>query len=190
MLKLNVKDEDIYFCSDTHFLHFKNIEYSGRPFKTIEEHDNTLINNINSVVSPSQHLFILGDMIFTSNLEIIRDYYNRINGIKYLILGNHDVQNRMYRDSVKEIFEGRVYDSLILSLYKDIYYLSHFPYQYFTGYNLHGHIHSGPNTHGTGKLPFKPKRYDCGVDNNLYYPISLGQIKVELNKLEGYKFII
>lgn len=190
MLQLNIKEEDIFFTSDTHFRHFKNIEYSGRPFKTIEEHDNTLIDNINSVVSPSQHLFILGDMIFTSNLEIIRDYYNRINGIKYLILGNHCVTNKMYRDSVKEIFEGRVYDSLILSLYKDIYYLSHFPYQYFTGYNLHGHIHSGPNTHSSERLNFRPRQWDVGVDNNNYYPINLEQIKMKLNKLEGNKFII
>lgn len=183
MLKLNIKDSDIFFTSDLHFKHSKNIEYSGRPFKSIEEHDNTLIDNINSVVSPNQYLFILGDMIFTSNLEIIKDYYNRINGIKYLILGNHDLVNRMYRDSVKEIFEGKIYDSLILSLYKDIYYLSHFPYQYFTGFNLHGHIHSGPNTNSSERLPQRSNQYDVGTDNNNYYPVSLEQIKNKLNEL-------
>jgi calcineurin-like phosphoesterase family protein len=182
MLKLNVKEENIWFGSDHHFLHFKNLEYSGRPFKTIEEHDNTLIANINSVVKSTDYLFLLGDLIFTSNVEVIKDYYNRINGIKYLILGNHCIQNRMYRDSIREMFQGNIFDSLILSVNKEIYYLSHFPYQYFTGYCLHGHIHSGPNSNANEKLSFHPRRYDVGVDNNNYYPINLQQIKLKLTE--------
>lgn len=89
MLKLNIDLDKIWLSSDEHYLHSKNLIYSGRPFQTIEEHDNTLIANINSVVKPTDHFFLLGDLIFTSNIEVIRDYYNRMNGIKYLILGNH-----------------------------------------------------------------------------------------------------
>lgn len=177
MLKLNIDESKIFFTADLHYLHSKNIEYSGRPFNNIIEHDEVLINNINEVVKDDCHLFILGDFIFTSNLDIIKYYYSRINGIKYLILGNHCVRNRMYRDSVREIFNGNIFDSLILSVNDDIYWLSHFPHEYFTGKNLHGHIHSGPTSHASKKLPFNPRRYDVGVDNNNYYPVNLEQIK-------------
>jgi calcineurin-like phosphoesterase family protein len=180
MIKLNIDESKLFFTSDLHFKHYKNLEYSGRPFKTIEEHDDKLISNINEVVGKDDHLFILGDFIFTGSIEIIRSYYNRINGIKYLILGNHDLQNKMYRQSIIDIFEGRMFDSLILSVNNQIYNLSHFPYAYFTGYNLHGHIHSGPNSKASERLPFHRKRWDCGADNNDYYPPSLKQIKEKL----------
>lgn len=184
MLKLNIDLDKLWFTSDTHFLHSKNLVYSGRPFQTIEEHDNTLIANINSIVKPLDYLFILGDFIFTSNVEIIRDYYSRINGIKYFILGNHDLKSRLYRDSVNEMFDWKIYDSLILSIDKEIYWLSHFPYKYFTGINLHGHIHSGPTSLANEKLFPNSRRYDCGVDNNNYFPINLEQIKFKLQENE------
>lgn len=95
-----------------------------------------------------------------------------------------DLKNRMYRSSVREIFESRVYDALTISVHDDIYYLSHFPYQYFTGYNLHGHIHSGPRSSASERLPRRLRQYDVGVDNNNYFPINLEQIKLKLQENE------
>lgn len=180
MLKLNAKEENIWFTSDTHFLHSRNIDYSGRPFKDIEEHDDTIINNINSVVKQTDYLFLLGDFIFTSSVDMIVAYYNRLNGIKYFILGNHDYRNRLYRDSVNEQFDWKIYDSLVLSINKEIYYLSHFPYQYFVDVNLHGHVHTGPTSLANEKMDKRPNQYDVGVDNNNYFPINLKQVKLKI----------
>ena len=57
-----------YFISDPHFGHhniLKFLDNNGkltREFKSIEEHDNEIIKNINAVVRPCDKLFILGDV--------------------------------------------------------------------------------------------------------------------------------
>ena len=54
----------IYFISDTHFYHEKIIEYANRPFKDIEEMNNTLIDNWNNRVKHKEEVYNLGDFSF------------------------------------------------------------------------------------------------------------------------------
>ena len=42
---------------------------------------------------------------------------------------------------------------------------------------LHGHIHSGPNSKSSERAPFHPMRFDVGVDNCNYKPISYLQLR-------------
>ena len=79
----------IYFISDTHFYHKKIIKYVNRPFKDVEEMNNTLINNWNKRVKHKDEVYILGDFSF-GNKEQTLDLLNKLNGRKYLIKGNHD----------------------------------------------------------------------------------------------------
>lgn len=53
-------------------------------------------------------------------------------------------------------------------------FVSHYPLMYWPNGSimLHGHVHSGPNSEGSEKVPFHYNRYDIGVDNNDFYPIS------------------
>ena len=39
----------VYFIADTHFGHQNALAFDNRKFKTIEEHDNALIENWNNV---------------------------------------------------------------------------------------------------------------------------------------------
>lgn len=78
-----------FFTSDTHFGHKKILEYEkdARPFSSVEEMNETLISNWNSVVHDSDIVWHLGDFCFgKSNMEIAK----RLKGKKRLILGNHD----------------------------------------------------------------------------------------------------
>lgn len=97
---------DIWFTSDTHY-HHKNIvrgvtEWAGDPakgaasvqrtrdFKTLEEHDDTLVKNINAVVKPDDILYCLGDWSF-GGLEQVWEFRKRLNCRNiHLIFGNHD----------------------------------------------------------------------------------------------------
>src|SRR6478609_11746681 len=88
---------EIYFTSDTHY-HHKNIvrgtttwefaNYDGgahgepaiavRDFDTLEEHDDTLVQRINSLVKPNDELWHLGDWSFGGH-EQIKIFRDRLN---------------------------------------------------------------------------------------------------------------
>ena len=78
----------VYFISDTHFNHKNIIKYCNRPFDSIEQMNETLINNWNDIVSDKDIIYHLGDFALGSK-ELILDIVNRLNGSKYLIRGNH-----------------------------------------------------------------------------------------------------
>lgn len=80
----------VYFTSDLHIGHLRINELAGRPFSSVEEMNETIIERWNSVVRPMEDtVFVLGDIImgnFKQNIELIR----QLNGLKYMIPGNHD----------------------------------------------------------------------------------------------------
>ncbi|MDQ0318995.1 calcineurin-like phosphoesterase family protein [Pararhizobium capsulatum DSM 1112] len=85
-----------FYTSDTHFLHERLLGMQPRPFETIEEHDDTIIDRWNAVVGDADHVYHLGDFAFglAKHAERVREIFDRLNGRKYLIIGNHDVNKR------------------------------------------------------------------------------------------------
>jgi calcineurin-like phosphoesterase family protein len=78
-----------FFTSDTHFWHTNIVEHSHRPFSSIEEMNEKLIENWNSVVTKKDNVYHLGDFSYgnkTKGLELTE----RLNGHIHLIRGNHD----------------------------------------------------------------------------------------------------
>jgi calcineurin-like phosphoesterase family protein len=51
----------IWFTSDTHFGHSNIIQYSNRPFASVQSMDEVLINNWNQLVRPQDIIYHLGD---------------------------------------------------------------------------------------------------------------------------------
>jgi len=78
-----------FFTADTHFGHANIINYSNRPFATVEEMNETLIRSWNSTVSPEDCAYILGDFAYRS-AKPIEEYLKRLNGEKHLLSGNHE----------------------------------------------------------------------------------------------------
>lgn len=79
----------ILFCSDTHFHHKNVIRYSSRPFSSVEEMNEALINNWNKVVNPGDTVYHLGDFALCS-LTQLEKILARLNGEIHIITGNHD----------------------------------------------------------------------------------------------------
>ena len=82
----------VYFTSDTHFNHANIIGFCNRPFKNVEEMNETLITNWNRVVGVDDIVFHLGDFCLGGSAEWT-NVLNRLNGKIYLIVGNHDIKN-------------------------------------------------------------------------------------------------
>ena len=56
--------DKVFFTSDTHFCHANVVEYSERPFRDVDEMNETLIHNWNEVVPKDGIVFHLGDFCF------------------------------------------------------------------------------------------------------------------------------
>lgn len=124
----------VYFIGCLHLGHKKIAIHRG--FEDEFEHDEYLIENWNKTVNKKEKVFILGDV----TMEKSKDYYqiDRLNGIKHVVGGNHDMgqHTRVMMDFVNK-FSG-VVD------YKG-YILTHVPIHpsevHFYKANIHAHIH-------------------------------------------------
>jgi len=192
-----IKQEDyknVHFCSDTHWYHNNIIRYCNRPFGSVEEMNEALVNNWNSVVKPDDHVYHLGDFCF-GNVEKWNWCLEpgRLNGHIHLILGNHDPE-RVFRDGTFiERFDSIDYQKILIIEGWTVI-LNHFPFLSFSNnfdhkvIQLFGHIHSGPGEFGN-VLPEGYKlqwnQYDVGVDNNNYTPVSWYQVKEKMKLAEN-----
>lgn len=128
----------IFVISDTHFGHKRIIEFeaAARPFASIEEHDRELLRRWNDTVRPCDTVWHLGDVYFGKDGHSI---LAGLNGIKKLVLGNHDYYPlEIYQRYFSKIFGAAVYNGCILT---------HVPIhpnqlEHRFRLNIHGHMHS------------------------------------------------
>ena len=179
---LDLKDNtNVYFTSDLHFCHANIIRFCKRPFTSVEEMNEVLIKNWNSVVKEDSIVFILGDFCFgqkTTWNKILK----QLNGKKYLIVGNHDKLSQIdYSSFVLTV------DLLSVKINNDTFILSHYPFLTWGGShrgtkNLFGHVHSSPLIEDGDNIDFDTIKwwpdnaYDVGVDNNNFTPISYSDL--------------
>ena len=175
--------EHLFFTSDSHYDHKNIIKYCKRPFSSVEEMNQGLIDNWNSVVGKDDTVFHLGDVTFGGNTNLIK-YVSQLNGHIILIKGNHD--RKLQQSICNKLFDYTC-QQLTLNIDGITVFLNHFPFLCFSGtyktdksIQLFGHIHSGPLSSGPDIDRFMQygtlNQYDVGVDNNYYKPVSWGEI--------------
>lgn len=176
---------NIFVTSDTHFFHKNIIKYCNRPFDSIEEMNETIIDNWNATVTNNDLVYHLGDFMMglsiknhEKSFEKIKDLRGRIRGKIRLISGNHDKilikLCRMKNECPFEVIKAR---DFIRSQSRKIT-LFHRPEN--TDWLLHGHSHSNVPPRGYIRL-------DVGVDCHNFYPISLEEAVSRLKVLEHKK---
>ena len=176
----------VYFTSDTHFNHANIIDFCSRPFKNVEEMNETLITNWNRVVGVDDIVFHLGDFCLGGSAEWT-NVLNRLNGKIYLIVGNHDIKN--LRQGYYDRFEG-ILMQMHIEIGKQKIYLNHCPFLCYGGaykdtWQLFGHVHTSKNNTGKDASRLNmlfPTQYDVGVDNNNFTPVSFDQVKAIIQK--------
>ena len=134
----------IWFISDTHFNHANVIRYCNRPFKSVGEMNQTIINNWNSVVSDEDTVFFLGDFIF-GKYEDFANFTKALKGHKHFIIGNHDGAV-LKNDKALSYFE-EVDKIMHIIDGKNHICLCHFPIAEWNGYykghyHIYAHIHN------------------------------------------------
>lgn len=120
-----------FYTSDTHFNH--PFVAGTRGFKSAEEHDEWLIDNINATATKRDTLWILGDVFHGSITEGLQKV-KQLKPVLRLVLGNHDGAHPMHRGSHSQMRRFLdVFDSVHLHEQHRIagqkVMLSHFPYK-------------------------------------------------------------
>ena len=178
--------DKVFFTSDTHFYHSNIINFCGRPFKSVEVMNETLIANWNSVVGPDDIVFHLGDFCLGGSAEWT-NILNRLNGKIYLIVGNHDIKN--LRQGYYSRFE-HIAMQMHIEVGKQKIYLNHCPFLCYGGayrdtWQLFGHVHTSKQNTGIDAPRLHmlfPTQYDVGVDNNNFTPVSFEQVRRIIEK--------
>lgn len=187
-LMQNLSPDKVWFTSDTHFFHSHVINYSQRPFATVEEMNEAMIERWNSVVHNDHFVFHLGDFCF-GGADEWNYVLDRLKGRIILILGNHDMRcrGREFMDRFELVAQ-----QIKIKIGDQKIYLNHFPFLCYSGedygdWQLFGHIHTNPyNNNVIDKQRLSmllPSQYDVGVDNNNFTPISFREIqkRMEMN---------
>lgn len=163
----------IWFTSDQHFGHKNILKLSKRPFGEIDHHDDVLIDNYNKLISNEDTCYILGDICWKQSYESYKKCFNRLNGKKIVIIGNHDNKQNLIKCK-KEGLILDVCENKLLQIGKNLVFLSHFAHRewksYYKGaYHLYGHSH--------GNLEDYKQSTDIGVDMWEYEPVSWDEVK-------------
>jgi calcineurin-like phosphoesterase family protein len=199
---LKLDHQRVWFISDSHHLHGGKdgmggvLLHDSRPFSNIDEHDEAIIANWNSVVNKTDVVIHGGDVSFGSSNKT-NSILERLNGQIYLVLGNHDKMK-----DVKKYVNIKEYAS-ILDLYiedetaidklgnRQHLILSHYPIIQWSrkGYNsihLHGHSHQNLVNNPVYDWYYKQLVMDIGCNGINYTPISYQEVKtIMLNKLNN-----
>lgn len=132
-----------FYISDLHFGHKNALAFDNRPFGTVDEMNQALIDNWNKTVTAADHVYILGDFCWGK----AKDWpavLQQLSGNKHLIRGNHDIRMPMQPDvrryfvdvaDYKEIKDGDQY--LVLSHYPIVAFKN----MYYGWMHLYGHVH-------------------------------------------------
>lgn len=140
-----------YYISDMHFMH-KNVtgegkNFDNRPYATMKEMHDDMIDKWNKKVTNGDRVFILGDISLHKCNEELISLVARLKGSKTLILGNHDnVSDARYRQLFTEIVPYKeITDNINGKNYNLV--LSHYPIMMWNGQHrgvihLYGHVHA------------------------------------------------
>jgi len=183
------------FYSDPHFGHAAIIEYEDRPFSSLDEMNDVLIAGYNDVVKENHTCLWLGDAFLMSYL-LARDIMDRLNGVKFIVPGNHDRSPA----SLSNIGFVVITRDVVFKVRERVVRANHYPYlntdnrhvKQLTSRQLtrmkrkypprikgevlvHGHSH--------GKKRRFQNMINVGVDAWGYRPVTFNQLEKEVSKI-------
>lgn len=174
----------IYFTSDNHFGHKKIIEYSDRPFDSVEQMDETMIKRWNEKVGLEDEVYHLGDVGLCSQGKL-RKILNRLNGKIYLIKGNHETAALACHQRFEWIkdYHELVIEDTDFHKNQQLLVLFHYAMRVWNASHW-GTFHLYGHSHGSLEDLADSRSFDVGVDCHDFYPLSYEEVKAIMLKKE------
>ena len=174
----------IYYISDLHLDDERVFGLCHRPFSSLKDMENELILKWNKKVKDEDEVYVLGDLSLKFNQSVC-EFFNKTNGIKHLIVGNHD------EDNLSEIINAKVFKNISHIKYIDDgdkrVCLCHYPIMDWqsgdrTIHHIYGHIHNknkenGGDMYGKMKDFYKNlPAYNASVDVIEFEPKTIDEL--------------
>ena len=167
-----------FFTSDTHFGSERTLTLSMRPFRSTEDMDNTIIDNINSSMTPEDILYHIGDF---GNYKVVKELKPKV----ILTCGNYEMND------CKKLFDNdfeKFREHLLELGFSEVYpynhnvggmFLVHYPsIRNKDVFTLFGHIHRGQMV--------KKNALNVGVDVHHYKPVSMKEVEFWKNAIVNF----
>jgi len=161
------KEFQIFLFSDTHFDHENIIRYCNRPFSSIREMNQVLVENWNNVVKNTDTVFFLGDLSYGKKSRPEKYWWEKLNGEKIFITGSHDNGHDI-----------KTFNHKVLQYKNKLFYLVHDPHDApydWEDWVVHGHIHNNDLIN----FPFingKEKRINVSAELVNYQPLNIEKL--------------
>lgn len=177
-----------WIVSDHHFDHANMLTFTlddgtkMRPFASVQEMQDVMIENHNALVKPQDKVYFLGDFVMNAKNISMASWFN---GHKRIILGNHDPWKRRLQvgwegeirtsdwcEYFEEVYSSKLLDNLLLT---------HIPVHpdslRVEWTNVHGHTHNNQPQGALGT-----KYYNVCVEMTDYKPVELSDLKGRIAK--------
>lgn len=168
---------DIFFTSDHHFNHANILTFVDgdnshiRPgFDSVDEMDEFMIEQWNSVVKDGDRVYHLGDVAM--NAKVLSNIIPKLKGSKRLCLGNHDEDILALKACFKKIRLWRIFK-------EEGFICSHIPlrleqFRHKTALNVHGHLHRN--------IIQDSRYFNVCVENHEYKPVHMDEVLERVKK--------
>lgn len=180
------------FTSDLHLGHINIVDSCNRPYDSVEEMNEALIENWNRRVTDETDVYIMGDFSYRSHMHV-GSYLDRMKGNKHLVIGNHDHKWMKNVSNLDRYFVS-VSNMELINLGNKLITLCHYPMIEWnrsryakeqgnsSSWLIHGHIHN--DREGMAYKFIKenlPCALNAGVDINGYEPVTFDELVINNN---------
>ncbi len=137
--------------------------------------NHTIISRHNELVTPQDHTIHCGDFTLR-NEKFAQSIIKQLNGTHTFLIGSHDY---WLKKKGLQIWEKTIEGTHIVACH---YAMHVWPRSHFNSWHVFGHSH--------GRLNLSGKRYDVGVDNTGFYPVSYGSlVEIMEGKSDNFNLI-
>ena len=187
----------VFATSDLHLFHANIIKYCNRPFSSMEEMNDTIIRNWNKTVTPNDKVYVLGDFALPrgedreSKVQKLNNVCSRLNGMKILVYGNHDLFEPDEYLQAGFTYVNRGY--IDVNECGSFFVMSHYQMtswnrSHFGSFHLFGHEHWKrqwePKHSIFSEMHWSERKFNVCVDANDFAPVDLHKIIETLSKRE------